>query len=60
MVLTGGMAMDKFKIQLNGCGGELDCRTVGTEEEVNSAVIDIVLNAILAEGDTITISRIED
>ena len=48
-----------YKITLNGMGGELDCRTVDTEDEICGAVQDIALNCILAAGDTITIEEIE-
>jgi hypothetical protein len=45
-----------IKIVLRGShGGELDCRTVDTIEEANDAVKDIVLNCVLAIGDTLTI-----
>jgi hypothetical protein len=47
------------KITLNGRGGELDCRVVENEDEIQDAVKDIVLNCILAIGDTITIEEIE-
>lgn len=34
-----------YKITLRGShGGELDCRTVDTEQETNAAVQDIALN----------------
>jgi hypothetical protein len=46
-----------YKITLNGQGGELDCRTVETEEEIAGAVQDIALNCVLAAGDTITIDE---
>lgn len=48
-----------YKITLNGQGGELDCRTVDTEDEICGAVQDIALNCILAPGDTITITDTE-
>lgn len=49
-----------IKITLNGRGGELDCRVVHGEDDINSAVKDIALNCVLAIGDTITIEEIED
>lgn len=48
-----------YKITLNGQGGELDCRTVETEDEIADAVKDIALNCIFAVGDTITINEID-
>lgn len=48
-----------IKITLNGQGGELDSRTVETEDEITNAVQDIVLNCVLAPGDTITIDETE-
>lgn len=48
-----------YKITLSGQGGELDCRTVDTEDEICGAVQDIALNCVLASGDTITISETE-
>lgn len=52
--------MTMIKITLNGRGGELDCRVTFDEEDaIRAAVRDIVLNCILAAGDTITIEEIE-
>lgn len=51
---------DRFKITLEGRGGELDCRTVQTEEEIAGAVQDIVLNCTLAPGDVIRIVDTEE
>ena len=48
-----------FKITLNGQGGELDCRTVETEEEICGAVQGIALNCIRAAGHTTTITDTE-
>ena len=51
-----------IKVQLNGMGGELDCRTIEATEDdeqaIRDAVMDIVLNCILAPGDTIVISEV--
>jgi hypothetical protein len=51
-----------IKVQLNGQGGMLDCRTIEATEDdekaIRDAVMDIVLNSVLAPGDTIVISEI--
>ena len=59
MITATETDMDHFKITLNGQGGELDCRTVETEDEIAAAVQDIALNCVLAPDDTIVISEIE-
>jgi hypothetical protein len=48
-----------IKITLRGQGGELDCRVTFDEEDaIRTAVQDIVLNCILAAGDSITIEEV--
>lgn len=49
-----------IKVTLNGQGGELDCRVCfDGDDNIRAAVQDIVLNCILAAGDTIKIEEIE-
>jgi hypothetical protein len=50
-----------FKITLTNRmhDGELDCRVVDTEEEINSAVQDIALNCVFSSGDRIVIDESE-
>lgn len=59
--------MIKVKVTLSGRGGELDCRLVvcpeGTdpyrqEGMITKAVIDIALNCVFSDGDTITIEQL--
>ena len=55
----GVTKMDRYKITLEGRGGELDCRTVAAEEEITAAVRDIALNSEFCPGDTIRIIEMQ-
>lgn len=49
-----------YKITLNGQGGELDCRTVETEDEISEAVEALARECELAAGDSIIITETDD
>ena len=49
----------KIKVTLNGTGGELDSRTVDSEEAINGAIGDMIEDCPLSPGDSITIEEVE-
>jgi len=56
--------MAQIRVTLRGQGGELDSRVINPSEdafeaEVRHAVMDIVLNCVLAAGDSITIEEMD-